>query len=120
MDIEGNEYETIPDILQHGSQITGIVLEIHFEEPQQIAQALRLLQSLDQNFLLVHLHGNNYCTKCIETSHVRGSISRVLELTYIHRSFVHHYEVSRDQVHPTPIDFPNDHDSLDNEFTILE
>lgn len=120
MDIEGNEYGTIPDILEHANQVTGIVLEIHFMEPGQIAQALHLMQSLDRDFLLVHVHANNYCIHCFATTNARGNIPRVLELSYINRSLVERYEVSQNQMHPTSLDQPNTWYFPDNEFTILE
>ena len=60
MDIEGNEYGVIPDILQYSSFITGIVIEIHFCAKSQISQALALMKKLARNFVLIHVHGNNY------------------------------------------------------------
>lgn len=120
MDIEGNEYGTMPDILRYAFKITGIVLEIHFLETKQIAQALHLLQILDKDFLLVHVHGNNYCRDSFVTTNARGSITRVLELSYINRSLVHSYEISRDQTHPTCLDMPNSPALPDVAFTILD
>lgn len=119
MDIEGNEYDTLPDILQHAFNITGIVLEIHFMESAQIAQALHLLQMLDKDFLLVHVHGNNYCRDNFVTTNARGNIARVLELSYINRNLVQNYEISPDQSHPIRLDMPNTPDFPDVEFTIL-
>lgn len=120
MDIEGNEYDTLPDILSYASKITGIVLEIHFMESKQIAQALHLLQMLDKNFLLVHVHGNNNCQDNFVTTNAKGSISRVLELSYINRGLVHSYEISKDQAHPTLLDMPNAPGLPDVEFTIFD
>ncbi len=120
MDIEGNEYDTVPDILQHACNVTGIVLELHFEELKQVPQALHLLQALNQNFLLVHVHGNNGSSNCFETSNARGCVSRVLELSYINRSLVQKYEISPHQAHPTSIDMPNISHLPDSDFTILD
>jgi hypothetical protein len=119
MDIEGNEYETMPDILRHASTITGIVLEIHFEKADQIAQALGLLQRLNRDFLLVHVHGNNHTPHGFMTSNSRGVITRVLELTYINRSLVQSYEISSNQTHPTCLDMANYTRLSDVAFTIL-
>ena len=119
MDIEGSEYDTMPDILRHASAITGIVLEIHFMESGQIAQALRLLQMLDQDFLLVHVHGNNNCKDNFISANSRGNIPRVLELTYINRNLVQYFEISPDQSHPTRLDMPNSPGIPDAEFAIL-
>jgi hypothetical protein len=120
MDIEGNEYDTMPDILQRASNITGIVLEIHFMEPQQIAQALHLLEMLDKDFLLVHVHGNNHCRDGFVTTNSRGYIPRVLELSYINKLLVQSYEISSDQTHPTHLDMSNAPNLPDVAFTILD
>jgi hypothetical protein len=119
MDIEGNEYDTIPEVLQGACNITGIVLEIHFTEPQQIAQALHLLELLNKDFLLVHVHGNNFCADCFVSSNARGRIPRVLELSYIHRRHVESYEVSNNQTHPTLLDMPNAPYAPDVAFVIV-
>lgn len=119
MDIEGNEYNSMPDVLQHADNITGIVLEMHFSAWHQVPQALCLLQMLDKEFLLVHIHGNNYCKDTFTAANVRGSIPRVLELSYINRSLIERYEISPDQTHPTPLDMPNAPGEPDAEFTIL-
>ncbi len=119
MDIEGNEYEAMPDILERAHQVTGIVLEIHFMEPGQISQALHLMQNLDREFLLVHVHANNYCKFCFTASNAAGNISRVLELSYINRALVERYEVSSNQMHPASLDQPNAPSLPDNTFTIL-
>lgn len=119
MDIEGNEYETMPDILRRASNITGIVMEIHFTEPQQITKALHLLEMLDKDFLLVHLHSNNHCRDVFVASNAIGYIPRVLELSYINRRLIQNYEISSDQTHPTYLDMPNTPNLPDVEFTIL-
>ncbi len=119
MDIEGSEYETMPDLLRHAGDITGIVLEIHFGEDAQIPKALSLLRQLDRDFLLIHVHGNNCMSSCIETSNCIGYIPRVLELTYIHKNLVDHYELSLNQSHPTPLDMPNHKDLPDAQFTVF-
>jgi hypothetical protein len=119
MDIEGSEYETIPDILKRAIQITGIVLEVHFMEPHEIAQALYLMQRLNEEFLLVHVHANNGCRLCFSAGNVEGGIPRLLELSYINRRLVAGYEVSQIQRHPTSFDQPNAPNISDSMFTIL-
>jgi hypothetical protein len=115
MDIEGGEYNSLPEILDHQKNITGIVLEIHFCANNEISKALELMQTINNNFILVHVHGNNYCTDFFKTSMSKGLITRVLELTYINRNLVDYYELSSSQQHPLPIDQRNNphiHDVL--------
>jgi len=118
MDIEGNEYDTLPDILRAGNA-TGIVLEIHFCEDNLIPRALSLLKMLAQDFLLVHVHGNNHADTFFTTQNSVGYIPRVLELSYINKNLVDRYELSPNQTHPASIDMPNDPGLTDTTFTIL-
>lgn len=120
MDIEGNEYDTLPDILHHVQNITGIVLEIHFMKDSQIPQAIDLLKALNNLFHLVHVHGNNCCLDHFISSNAKGRIPRVLELTYINKNLGFRYELSQDQSHPTSLDMPNSSNIPDLAFTILE
>lgn len=121
MDIEGSEYETLPDILEKAPLITGIALEIHFMQDNEIVKALDLLQRLNKDFVLIHLHGNNCCdlSRYFVTGNSRGMIPRVLELTYINRNLVQSYKVSPNQAHPTALDMPNDPSRKDVFFMIL-
>jgi hypothetical protein len=119
MDIEGNEYAVLPDILLHAKDITGIALEIHFSEDTQISQALHLMELLDKDFLLVHVHGNNCCLDHFVTKNAIGRLPRAMELSYINKNLVNKYEPSRNQTHPTKFDMPNDLGLSDLKFTIL-
>lgn len=118
MDIETYEYSTIPDILRYTPQITGISFEMHFAGDQQIPHALRLLQQLQKDFLLVNLHGNNIIRR-FQAPNVRGEVPRLLELTYINKNIITRFELSENQKHPTPIDMPSDARFPDREFEIL-
>jgi hypothetical protein len=118
MDIEGAEYEAFDDILTHHAKITGIVLEIHFGDQKTTDQAIKLLHSLFENFVLLHVHGNN-CGSYFTTKNSIGSIPKVLELTYIHKSLVTNYHLSKNQSHPLEIDMPNNPNQKDCEFEVL-
>lgn len=118
MDIEGAEYEAFEGILPYHSSITGIALEIHFHDIEATKKALKLLSSLDKNFVLLHVHGNNCCVG-FSTPNSIGKISRVLELSYIHKSLITNYHVAKDQTHPTAIDMPNNIGTPEAEFEVL-
>jgi hypothetical protein len=119
MDIEGAEYDVLPDILNHSNNITGIVLEIHFWDQSAIHQALTLLKMLKEEFLLIHVHGNNMCQDCFVTQNSTGKLTRVLELTYINKNYIDDYSLALDQTHPTPLDMPNSPNLPDVRFAIL-
>ncbi len=82
MDIEGFEYEALPeasDLLEHFDQI---VFELHFlSNPAFAARAISLLDMLTETHQIVHIHGNNcgpalaiggfFLNDCIELSLLR-------------------------------------------------
>ncbi len=119
MDIEGAEYQAFEDILRHAPDITGIVLEIHFTHRAQIEKAVRLLSQINQNFLLVHLHGNNCTDTYFSTKRTVGKVPAVLELTYINKQLIKHYHLATEQTHPTSMDMPNCLSKPDVQFEIL-
>lgn len=106
MDIEGAEYDAFDDILWHQSNVTGIVLEIHFKD-SNIERAINLLSKLRQNFVLLHVHGNNCVRQSFEASNVIGKVPYVVELSFINKALIDEHYISRDQTNPTELDLPN-------------
>ncbi|MDP1614437.1 MAG: hypothetical protein Q8L68_01430 [Methylococcales bacterium] len=106
MDIEGNEYTSMPDVLEHSSYITGITFEIHFFEEDQLPLALHLLQQMQKDFILVHVHGHNYCSRFIMNQ--VSEIPRIIELSYVNKQLIQHAHLAEDQKHPTALDMPID------------
>ncbi|AVP87425.1 hypothetical protein phytr_4760 [Candidatus Phycorickettsia trachydisci] len=120
MDIEGGEYEVFDEILEYKNNITGIALELHLDLSKTgLLKALKLLRDLRQNFVLLHVHGNNYCPGYLIDANSLGPIPTVLELTYINKSLVTNYHIAANQSHPTLIDAPNDPTRKDVYFEIL-
>ena len=117
MDIEGAEYQAFDTILKHASHVTGIVLEIHIQ-PNSLSQAIQLLSNLRQQFVLLHVHGNNFARLYFYSNYASGAIPHVLELTYINKSLVSSYTFSKNQSHPLPMDMPNNPHQADASFTI--
>jgi hypothetical protein len=58
MDIEGSEYEIVPDIIRKHIRIRCLAAEFHRldKRTEEFNQAMRLLA---QHFSIVHIHGNN-------------------------------------------------------------
>lgn len=126
MDIEGAEYDAFQDILNYSDQITGIVLEIHTETRQHtgdrllLSRALELMVALEENFLLVHIHGNNCCVGTgFYSSNAIGRIPNVMELSYINKNLVSNYEISKNTTYPLSIDMPNIPNHPDASFKLL-
>lgn len=120
MDIEGAEYEAFDDILKNSSNVTGIVIEIHFMREGEITKAIKLLSNLQKDFILLHVHGNNYQTRrSFAASNVKGLVPKVLELTYINKSLVTKFKVAANQSHPVEgLDMPNNKEYNDCEFMV--
>ncbi len=119
MDIEGAEYEAFEDILWRASNVTGIVLEIHFWDLITLNKAIKLLQNLHKDFLLVHVHSNNCVDDSFVTRNSIGNIRNTLELTFINKSLVTSHQLSNNQKHPTDLDMPNCTNKSDKPFEIL-
>jgi hypothetical protein len=58
MDIEGSEYEIVPDIIKNHPRIRCLVAEFHrlHKRTEEFNQAIR---ALARHFSIVHIHGNN-------------------------------------------------------------
>ncbi len=118
MDIEGGEYDALDEVLLNHPNVTGIVLEIHFNE-NNISEAIKLLKKLKRDFILVHVHGNNCTDANMSSSNALGKFSGVMELSYINKSLVSGRQVAKNQFHPTPLDMPNCKDSPLMRFEII-
>lgn len=121
MDIEGAEYEAFEDILKSPFNITAIVIEVHFVREGEISKAIKLLSNLQKDFVLLHVHGNNYEKyRSFSAANVKGLVPKVLELTYINKALVTNFKVSDNQSHPVEgLDMPNNRYTEDIEFSVL-
>ncbi len=121
IDIEGNEYDIIDDVLENAKNITGIAMEVHFfTKLEDFKKANDLITKLTKDFLLVHYHGNAYATKVFRASNLLGVMTRAMELTFINKNLVDRYEISLKQKSPLEIDMPTCPGCKDEEFEILE
>jgi hypothetical protein len=62
MDIEGSEWDVLPQILKSSlkERILCITLEIHWlQDRSRHSHYLDVLKLLDESFVLLHIHGNN-------------------------------------------------------------
>lgn len=95
IDIEGDEYGILDQIIASQSKITGLVIEFHDCQDH----LTRIEAFIDQFKLrLVHIHANN----CAEIDATTG-LPSVLELT-----FSRHAATETSAILPHPLDQPND------------
>lgn len=119
MDIEGAEYEAFTDIFKYSKNITGIALEIHLSDGVSRQKAVDLLKKLSDDFILIHVHGNNCCKPSFTTINSLGAIPDVLELSFINKFLTTNATLSENQSHPLKIDQPNVLDRPDVHFKVL-
>ncbi len=63
MDIEGSEYDVMPQILQHSRDIIGLAVEFHdIGTRRQVF--IETVTNVMQDFEITHLHANNYAAPC--------------------------------------------------------
>lgn len=96
IDIEGNEYRIIDDLLLNQKKIIGLVIEFH-DCDLHMEKIIKFISSFNLN--LVHIHGNNFAERDFN-----GDIV-VLELTFSKNPV----PVSDICVLPNKLDMPNYH-----------
>ncbi len=119
MDIEGAEYIAFEDILKHSKKITGIAMEIHIMNHDTLKKAINLLSNMTQDFILVHIHGNNCSPYYFTSKSSNGELPNILELSFINKSLIDNYHVLENQKHPTELDMPNNSRKKDIAFEIV-
>lgn len=82
MDIEGAEYDVLPDVQAAGDHVVGLIVEFH-DLGTRGDEFHRCLEMLEETFCIVHVHGNN-CAPLVEDT----GIPSVLELTFLRRSLM--------------------------------
>ena len=106
VDVEGCEYDWLENtnIEQLAKITTGLVLEVHFIDQNDIRQKfINCLEKLNKHFYLCHIHGNNYGHVFNYQGH---NVPMVLELTFIPKDIVNNVTDSVESF-PTELDAPN-------------
>lgn len=124
MDIEGGEFNVVSDIVRHAHHITGITMEVHIDEDNtkknaSIKGIIRLLESFQKDFYLVHLHMNN-CASVLQLDYpsFSGGLTRAFEITFIHKSLVKNANPKPEFKGPTSLDQSNIPNGTDVSFVI--
>lgn len=102
MDIEGAEYETVPNIVLYQNRIRCIAAEFH-DIDKKTSDFNKCMKSLSQHFSVVHIHGNNGAGY----DHINDFPS-VLEITFINKSLLNReFSFSTSEYPREGLDFPN-------------
>ena len=109
LDIEGAEYDSFSEILNHSDNITGIAMELHIvdEINDSFSRALKLLKEINNKFYLINVHGNNCHWETFTAKNLSGRAPRLLELAFINKNLVTKAQIDKNQVHPSnKLDLP--------------
>jgi hypothetical protein len=119
IDVEGCEYDYFEssDMDFIKNVCSGILLEVHNIKDSKIQdRLLNILQKINENFIIFHLHGNNYGHTF---NYMNFEIPNVLELSFINKRHVNFYEKYIDYS-LSYLDFPNYSGSKDLSLDFLK
>ena len=119
IDIESGEYEYFKntDISQLKDKVAGILLEVHWiDNEQNRKDTIDILNKLKENFILCHIHGNNWG----DLWEYKGyQIPKVLELTFINKKHVSVSKIDSQKYPITGLDLPNNPNKKDYELDFI-
>jgi hypothetical protein len=99
MDIEGSEYDLIPDVLRYSGDLTCMIIEFHDTGRRRTEFKQRMAAILEQ-FEIAHLHGNNWSGVSAD------GLPDVLEVTFVSKKYCPAVAPRRVSL-PIEIDQPN-------------
>jgi hypothetical protein len=103
IDIELSEFRILDDVLKNSRLLNGMVIEFHDLDILWDAFA-RIMTAAQRDFVLTHVHGNNYATLIPGTT-----IPKSLEVTLVHKTFLPEpLKLSSREYPLAGLDFPND------------
>lgn len=105
IDIEGSEYDVIPHVLQHGRDLTGMIIEFH-DTGRLRTKFKQCMEAILEKFEIVHIHGNNWSGVSVD------GLPDVLELTFVNKTYCPVFAPRREAL-PLEIDQPNHPDRPD-------
>jgi len=83
MDIEGSEFETLPQLLPFLDKLNGMVIEFHIGENSKLDEFEILLDLFLPGFYISHIHGCNF-----EGYVQNTNIPKVLKISFINKKLV--------------------------------
>ena len=102
MDIEGSEYDTLPQFVPYLDNVNGMVIEFHNIDKYE-KQFLKILDDFENKFYIAHVHGCNFAGLIENTN-----IPKTLEITFLNKKLVEEKkELSRKKYPIKGLDFPD-------------
>ena len=107
IDIEGSEYQILGEIIKFKKNIICLVIEFH-DVSKNKKKILNFIFKLKKVLSLVHIHGNNYSIKSLNTD------PEAIEMTFLNKKYIHKNIKINKKKYPIPfLDRPNSKRSQD-------
>lgn len=101
IDIEGDEFEILEELNNLSGLIHTLIVEFHYLDKKR-EKFEKIINKINDNFIIVHLHGNN------DTDYCKDGLPKTLEITFINKKNVLNVEKKLQCKFPIKdLDFPN-------------
>ena len=108
MDIEGDEFSSLNEYIKSHNSVLGFVIEFH-DINNRSKEFNDLIKKLKKNYLIAHIHGNNY-SKVDQTTGLPSSV----EITLINKKLIKEPTLLSNYKYPIDgLDQPNKHSRPD-------
>ena len=122
IDTEGAEYDYFLDdrfdYSKFKNRVMGIAIEVHWlKQPEFRQKFIKLAELLQQDYILCHVHGNNWCD---EFDFEGYTFVDVMELTYLRKDHCKYVTEDTAEYPIKGLDYPNRPNSTDFDFKYLK
>jgi len=101
IDIEGDEYKILNDVLNFSDKIELILVEFHSIDLRR-NEFLSLIRKIQKNYYIIHLHGNNI------TGYCEDNLPKTIEFTFLKKKSNNLLKLQKNNNYPIKgLDFPN-------------
>jgi hypothetical protein len=107
MDIEGSEYDTLPQLFPYLKKVNGLAIEFHgLNFKKERKEFENIFDVFSEEFYIAHVHGNNVLGEiCL------SDIPAAFEVTFINKKLISgQIELSFEEYPLKGLDYPNDPD----------
>lgn len=101
IDIEGDEFEILEELNSLSKLIHTLVIEFHYLDKKR-EKFEKIIKKINDNFFIIHLHGNN------DTDYCEDGLPKTLEISFINKKYLFNAKKKIKCKLPIKnIDFPN-------------
>lgn len=101
IDIEGDEYEIIDEVINNNKNIEMLIIEFHNLDINEL-KFISIIKKLNTYFYSIHIHGNNHC------GFSESGLPVALEITFVNNKYKPTDIIFKKKFPNQELDFPND------------